>query len=231
MGSCLPRFSTMPFLFCDTETTCRYASRNDYSYWLSTDTPAPTNMVSITGDMLASYISRWDRRAFPHIYRLIYVSIHFLKIFSYQGSQRLIYNFLFLKQIQNTKISTNWNIRQENVNIDVCLYVRFRCSVCETTSNVIAIHSQTTEIPDCPQSWESLWTGYSFVMVKTKVIFFLLTCWTLSCSIFQVFVLLSSILANRSRCRGLLSAPGFSWFMSRTFPPSAVHWVSWQGDM
>uniref|UniRef100_A0A3B5AWT6 Collagen IV NC1 domain-containing protein n=1 Tax=Stegastes partitus TaxID=144197 RepID=A0A3B5AWT6_9TELE len=95
-GSCLPRFTTMPFLFCDTENTCRYASRNDYSYWLSTDTPMPANMVSITGDRLASYISR--------------------------------------------------------------------CSVCETTSNVIAIHSQTTQIPQCPSSWESLWTGYSFVM-------------------------------------------------------------------
>ncbi|KAG7229291.1 hypothetical protein INR49_012949, partial [Caranx melampygus] len=96
MGSCLPHFSTMPFLFCDTETTCRYASRNDYSYWLSTDTPMPTNMVAIEGDELASYISR--------------------------------------------------------------------CTVCETTSNVIAVHSQTTLIPQCPQGWESLWTGYSFVM-------------------------------------------------------------------
>uniref|UniRef100_A0A3P8SID7 Collagen IV NC1 domain-containing protein n=1 Tax=Amphiprion percula TaxID=161767 RepID=A0A3P8SID7_AMPPE len=95
-GSCLPRFTTMPFLFCDTESTCRFASRNDYSYWLSTDTLMPADMVSITGDRLASYISR--------------------------------------------------------------------CSVCETTSNVIAIHSQTTVIPQCPRSWESLWTGYSFVM-------------------------------------------------------------------
>uniref|UniRef100_A0A3Q1FWS8 Collagen IV NC1 domain-containing protein n=1 Tax=Acanthochromis polyacanthus TaxID=80966 RepID=A0A3Q1FWS8_9TELE len=95
-GSCLPRFTTMPFLFCDTESTCRFASRNDYSYWLSTDTPMPADMVSITGDRLASYISR--------------------------------------------------------------------CSVCETTSSVIAIHSQTTVIPQCPRSWESLWTGYSFVM-------------------------------------------------------------------
>uniref|UniRef100_A0A3B4V3V9 Collagen IV NC1 domain-containing protein n=1 Tax=Seriola dumerili TaxID=41447 RepID=A0A3B4V3V9_SERDU len=96
MGSCLARFSTMPFLFCDTETTCRYASRNDYSYWLSTDTPMPNNMVSITGEKLASYISR--------------------------------------------------------------------CAVCETTSNVIAFHSQTILIPQCPKGWESLWTGYSFVM-------------------------------------------------------------------
>uniref|UniRef100_A0A3Q4MXN7 Collagen IV NC1 domain-containing protein n=1 Tax=Neolamprologus brichardi TaxID=32507 RepID=A0A3Q4MXN7_NEOBR len=95
-GSCLPRFSTMPFLFCDTENACRYASRNDYSYWLSTDTPMPMNMVSISGEMLKSYISR--------------------------------------------------------------------CSVCETTSNVIAIHSQRTLIPECPRGWESLWTGYSFIM-------------------------------------------------------------------
>ncbi|KAJ4919730.1 hypothetical protein JOQ06_024426, partial [Pogonophryne albipinna] len=95
-GSCLPRFSTMPFLFCDTESTCRYASRNDYSYWLSTDAALPANMVSITGDRLASYISR--------------------------------------------------------------------CSVCESTSNVIAVHSQTILIPECPRDWESLWTGYSFVM-------------------------------------------------------------------
>uniref|UniRef100_A0A669CKU9 Collagen IV NC1 domain-containing protein n=1 Tax=Oreochromis niloticus TaxID=8128 RepID=A0A669CKU9_ORENI len=95
-GSCLPHFSTMPFLFCDTENTCRYASRNDYSYWLSTDTPMPMNMVSISGEMLKSYISR--------------------------------------------------------------------CSVCETTSNVIAIHSQRTLIPECPRGWESLWTGYSFIM-------------------------------------------------------------------
>ncbi|TNN61089.1 Collagen alpha-1(IV) chain [Liparis tanakae] len=80
-GSCLPRFTTMPFLFCDTESNCRYASRNDYSYWLSTGTPMPSNMASITGDALASYIS-----------------------------------------------------------------------------------SQTTLTPECPRDWESLWTGYSFVM-------------------------------------------------------------------
>lgn len=49
----------MPFLVCDTESNCRYASRNDYSYWLSTGKALPENMVSITGDMLASYISRW----------------------------------------------------------------------------------------------------------------------------------------------------------------------------
>ncbi|PWA25283.1 hypothetical protein CCH79_00005269, partial [Gambusia affinis] len=96
VGSCLPRFSTMPFLFCDTESTCRYASRNDYSYWLSTDKLMPANMVAVTADKVAPYISR--------------------------------------------------------------------CSVCETTSKILAFHSQNTLIPECPRGWETLWTGYSFIM-------------------------------------------------------------------
>uniref|UniRef100_A0A3Q3SQ84 Collagen IV NC1 domain-containing protein n=1 Tax=Mastacembelus armatus TaxID=205130 RepID=A0A3Q3SQ84_9TELE len=96
LGSCLPHFSTMPFLFCNTEHTCRYASRNDYSYWLSTDTPLPDGVPFISEQGLKDYISR--------------------------------------------------------------------CTVCEATANVIAIHSQTTFIPDCPSGWDSLWSGYSFVM-------------------------------------------------------------------
>lgn len=55
-----------------------------------------------------------------------------------------------------------------NNNKSVYVLMRFRCSVCETTSNVIAVHSQTTQIPECPREWESLWSGYSFVMVKKK---------------------------------------------------------------
>lgn len=46
-----------------------------------------------------------------------------------------------------------------------CHYSHLRCSVCETTSNVIAVHSQTTVTPECPRGWDSLWSGYSFVMV------------------------------------------------------------------
>lgn len=95
LGSCLPRFSTMPFLFCNTDSTCRYASRNDYSYWLSTD-QSVTSSELISDDQLQDHISR--------------------------------------------------------------------CSVCESRSNVIAVHSQTRSVPDCPQNWDSLWTGFSFVM-------------------------------------------------------------------
>src|SRR6218665_142662 len=41
-----------------------------------------------------------------------------------------------------------------------------RCAVCEAPSNVIAIHSQTNDVPDCPNSWRPLWEGYSFAMVS-----------------------------------------------------------------
>lgn len=80
MGSCLPRFSPMPFLFCDTESNCRYASRNDYSYWLSTDTPMHPTMIAITGDQLASYISRWARNNFTDIHTPISHCIFIIQI-------------------------------------------------------------------------------------------------------------------------------------------------------
>ena len=40
-----------------------------------------------------------------------------------------------------------------------------RCAVCEAPSLTIAVHSQSDIVPDCPNGWESLWIGYSFVMV------------------------------------------------------------------
>uniref|UniRef100_A0A8C3MAG5 Uncharacterized protein n=1 Tax=Geospiza parvula TaxID=87175 RepID=A0A8C3MAG5_GEOPR len=95
-GSCLRKFSTMPFLFCNINNVCNFASRNDYSYWLSTPEPMPMNMAPITGDNIRPFISR--------------------------------------------------------------------CSVCEAPAMVIAVHSQTIQIPPCPEGWSSLWIGYSFVM-------------------------------------------------------------------
>ena len=40
-----------------------------------------------------------------------------------------------------------------------------RCVVCEAPSNVIAVHSQSISVPECPNGWSGLWIGYSFVMV------------------------------------------------------------------
>lgn len=41
-----------------------------------------------------------------------------------------------------------------------------RCVVCEAPSSPIAVHSQMSNQPECPPSWRSLWTGYSFLMVS-----------------------------------------------------------------
>ena len=41
-----------------------------------------------------------------------------------------------------------------------------RCAVCEAPAMVMAVHSQTIQIPQCPTGWSSLWIGYSFVMVS-----------------------------------------------------------------
>uniref|UniRef100_A0A669PMC3 Collagen IV NC1 domain-containing protein n=1 Tax=Phasianus colchicus TaxID=9054 RepID=A0A669PMC3_PHACC len=57
-GSCLQRFTTMPFLFCNTNDVCSFASRNDYSYWLSTATAMPVDMAPISGKALEPHISR-----------------------------------------------------------------------------------------------------------------------------------------------------------------------------
>lgn len=40
-----------------------------------------------------------------------------------------------------------------------------RCVVCEIPQNVITLHSQTTDVPQCPNGWDGLWQGYSFIMV------------------------------------------------------------------
>uniref|UniRef100_A0A803SN23 Collagen IV NC1 domain-containing protein n=3 Tax=Anolis carolinensis TaxID=28377 RepID=A0A803SN23_ANOCA len=55
-GSCLPRFSTMPFLYCNINEVCYYASRNDKSYWLSTTASIP--MMPVGSFQIAQYISR-----------------------------------------------------------------------------------------------------------------------------------------------------------------------------
>ena len=52
------------------------------------------------------------------------------------------------------------------LNISVTLS---RCSVCETPTRSLAIHSQSMDIPKCPENWQELWIGYSFIMVGVAV--------------------------------------------------------------
>jgi integrin beta 8 len=102
-GSCLKRFSVMPFIRCDIGNVCNFAQNNDLSYWLSTNLPIPK--APMDGQNIKDYISR--------------------------------------------------------------------CSVCEAPANVMAVHSQGEVVPQCPNGWDRLWDGYSFVMVSsTKLLFF-----------------------------------------------------------
>lgn len=45
-----------------------------------------------------------------------------------------------------------------------------RCAVCEAETLVMAIHSQTMDVPECPADWESIWIGYSFLMVPSLLL-------------------------------------------------------------
>lgn len=97
-GSCLKRFSTMPFMFCDLRGQCTVASRNDYSFWLST-AKQPSMMTPSSGQANRDFISR--------------------------------------------------------------------CSVCEAPSNVLAVHSQSSAVPNCPSGWSPVWNGWSFLMYNS----------------------------------------------------------------
>ena len=57
-GSCLRRFSTMPFMFCNINNQCNVAWRNDYSYWLSTPEPMSMSMEPMEGAQIEPYISK-----------------------------------------------------------------------------------------------------------------------------------------------------------------------------
>lgn len=46
----------MPFLFCDFNNVCNYASRNDKSYWLSTTEAIP--MMPVEDRAIMKHISR-----------------------------------------------------------------------------------------------------------------------------------------------------------------------------
>lgn len=107
-GSCMLRFSTMPYMFCGASPNdvCSYAQNNDDVLWLATAEPMQMSMEPIPADGVQNYISR--------------------------------------------------------------------CSVCESRTKLIAIHSQTMDIPDCPPTWEASWVGYSYLMVSfhNYIIFF-----------------------------------------------------------
>lgn len=86
-GSCMRKFTTMPFMFCELNNVCNYAQNNDDSLWLSTDEPMNSMMTPIWEKDIIKYISRF---VCFFIY-VVQVIIHvFLKVFGmrnyYQSS-------------------------------------------------------------------------------------------------------------------------------------------------
>ena len=54
-GSCVESFETVPFMFCNIDGKCTYASRTGISYWLSTG--LPNNDMPIGGIEQVRYSS------------------------------------------------------------------------------------------------------------------------------------------------------------------------------
>jgi len=63
-------------------------------------------------------------------------------------------------------LSTNAAVENEEIPTDENEDHISRCSVCEIESAVLTVHSQSNSIPECPPTWQSVWTGYSFLMVR-----------------------------------------------------------------
>jgi len=48
----------------------------------------------------------------------------------------------------------------------ITMLVVNRCTVCEAPTRVITVHSQSVQLPECPDGWDPLWRGFSFLMVR-----------------------------------------------------------------
>ena len=63
--------------------------------------------------------------------------------------------------------STQWLAKERGDGVEVDLEEAEEllawCSVCEVEGGTVTVHSQTTSLPECPEDWASLWTGYSSV--------------------------------------------------------------------
>lgn len=55
-GSCLQKFSPMPFMFCNVNEVCHFSSRNDYSFWLSTGKTMNAMMTPVIQPLFNKYL-------------------------------------------------------------------------------------------------------------------------------------------------------------------------------
>lgn len=90
-------------------------------------------------------------------------TIPFMMCRGRKGNGRCHYSF---RSEKTYWLSTAANEIDDQIPMDQNENYVSRCSVCEISSAVLTVHSQSTSIPNCPSSWTSLWTGYSFLMVS-----------------------------------------------------------------
>ncbi|XP_063701613.1 collagen alpha-4(IV) chain-like [Culicoides brevitarsis] len=57
----------------------------------------------------------------------------------------------------------NGTIGSEPMTQEIAQNIISRCVVCDVPSAVVAVHSQSTEIPKCPAGWDDMWIGYSYL--------------------------------------------------------------------
>ena len=87
-----------------------------------------------------------------------------------------------------------------------------RCSVCEVPTNVLAVHSQSLQVPECPYGWEGLWIGYTFMMVIKVILKFK----------FEI----NFEYLKLAHCRWTWwwrSSSFWTWIMLTRFPRNALH--------
>lgn len=66
--------------------------------------------------------------------------------------------------LTTAEITTNTPVKKE-----IERYIS-RCVVCEVLSIVITRHSQSSDVPPCPNGWDSLWNGFSFLTVNSTIL-------------------------------------------------------------
>jgi integrin beta 8 len=69
-----------------------------------------------------------------------------------------------------------------------------RCTVCRGRASLLTMHSQTTSIPDCPNTYVSLWEGYSYVMVRKPQSSY--------CLLYCLLINLHALIQNRGKDLG-----------------------------
>lgn len=90
-------------------------------------------------------------------------TIPFMMCRGRKGNGRCHYSF---RSEKTYWLSTAADEINEEIPMDQNEKYISRCSVCEINSAVLAVHSQSSTVPDCPTTWNSLWVGYSFLMVS-----------------------------------------------------------------